>query len=74
MGMAAPRSITTIEELLALPDDGLVHELLDGVHVVTPVPRPAHERPAIADGVLDWSLSVGVAGTIDLPQFFKRVE
>src|SRR5213082_3142668 len=28
-------AVTTIEELLALPDDGLRHELLDGVHVVT---------------------------------------
>ena len=27
VGMPAPRSITTIEELLALPEDGLRHEL-----------------------------------------------
>ena len=27
LGMPAPESITTIEELLALPDDGLRHEL-----------------------------------------------
>jgi Uma2 family endonuclease len=33
----------TIEELLALPDDGLRHELLDGVHVVTPAPMPPHQ-------------------------------
>lgn len=39
-----PGSITTIEELLALPDDGLRHELLDGVHVVTPAPRLLHQR------------------------------
>ncbi len=35
--------VTTIEELLALPDDGLRHELLDGVHVVTPAPEYAHQ-------------------------------
>ncbi len=28
--------VTTIEQLLALPDDGMRHELLEGVHVVTP--------------------------------------
>ena len=35
--------VTTIEELLALPDDGLRHELLDGVHVVTPAPAYRHQ-------------------------------
>lgn len=40
---ATPAPITTIEELLALPDDGLRHELLDGVHVVTPAPRLPHQ-------------------------------
>ena len=36
-------AVTTIEELLALPDDGLRHELLDGLHVVTPAPRLPHQ-------------------------------
>ncbi len=36
-------AVTTIEELLALPDDGLRHELLDGVHVVTPAPAYPHQ-------------------------------
>ena len=44
MGMSATRPITTIEELLALPDDGMRHELLDGVHVVTPSPIKVHQR------------------------------
>ena len=45
MGMPATQPpVTTIEELLALPDDGLRHELLDGVHVVTPAPRYLHQR------------------------------
>ena len=44
--MAMPNrvdQVTTIEQLLALPDDGLRHELLDGVHVVTPAPMPPHQ-------------------------------
>ena len=45
MSMPAPHPpVTTIEELLALPDDGLRHELLDGVHVVTPAPSLLHQR------------------------------
>ena len=45
MGMPASHPpVTTIEDLLALPDDGLRHELLDGVHVVTPAPRYLHQR------------------------------
>ncbi len=44
--MAMPtrlEDVTTVEQLLALPDDGLRHELLDGVHVVTPAPAYAHQ-------------------------------
>ncbi len=180
MGMPVPESITTIEELLALPEDHMRHELLDGVHVVTPAPTRLHQRvlwefndqlgkalrkpsglevlfspadirlgprtlvqpdlfivprdnrewadvpvpflalevlspstasrdrntkrrlyleagveeywivdidarvverwrrgddrPEIVDAVLEWSLSVGVSGSIDLPELFKRVE
>jgi Uma2 family endonuclease len=44
MVMPAPQPVTTIEELLALPDDGLRHELLDGEHVVTPAPALLHQR------------------------------
>ena len=40
---AAGESVTTIDELLALPDDGLRHELLDGVHVVSPAPSYRHQ-------------------------------
>lgn len=44
MGMpAAHPPVTTIAEMLALPHDGLRHELLDGMHVVTPAPRPLHQ-------------------------------
>ncbi len=45
MGMpAAHPDVSTIEELLALPEDGMRHELLDGVHVVTPAPRFRHQH------------------------------
>jgi len=44
MGMPATTDpVTTIDQLLALPDDGLRHELLDGVHVVTPAPQLPHQ-------------------------------
>jgi len=44
MGMpAASPDVTTIAALLALPEDGLRHELLDGVHVVTPAPALFHQ-------------------------------
>ena len=43
MGMPTANLVTTIEELLALPDDGLRHELLDGEHVVTPAPALLHQ-------------------------------
>lgn len=55
MGMPAPLPpITTIDELLALPDDGLRHELLDGMHVVTPAPRPLHQA-AVAELIVELS-------------------
>ena len=45
MGMPATTEapVTTIEALLALPDDGMRHELLDGEHVVTPAPTYGHQ-------------------------------
>lgn len=64
MGMAAAYPpVTTIEDLLALPADGLRHELLDGVHVVTPAPRYLHQR---ALGELEALLRRTLAGRNDL--------
>ena len=34
----------TVDDLLDLPDDGLQYELADGVLLVTPAPRPGHQR------------------------------
>ena len=47
MGMAAWDSISTIDQLLALPEDGLRHELLDGEHIVTPAPNRRHQRAVL---------------------------
>jgi Uma2 family endonuclease len=44
MSMPALRPVTTIDELLALPEDGQRHELLDGVHVVSPAPAYLHQK------------------------------
>ncbi len=44
VGMATRQAtVSTIEVLLALPEDGLRHELLDGEHVVTPAPELPHQ-------------------------------
>ena len=67
MGMPAPHApVTTIEELLALPDDGLRHELLDGVHVVSPAPRPRHQ---LALGQLWSHLLEVIRGRTDVYAF-----
>lgn len=34
----------TVDDLRGLPDDGLQYELADGVLLVTPAPRTAHQR------------------------------
>src|SRR5437667_12842740 len=48
MGMPATRgAITSIEELLALPEDGMRHELLDGVHAVTPAAQYLHQKAVV---------------------------
>jgi Uma2 family endonuclease len=36
----------TYQDLFALPDDGLRHELIDGEHYVSPAPREKHQRVA----------------------------
>jgi len=63
---ASPLPITTIEDLLALPDDGFRHELLDGVHVVTPAPQLLHQR---AVGRLYSHVSEALQGRNDAELF-----
>jgi Uma2 family endonuclease len=43
MGMPALQHEWTVDEVLALPDDGMRHECLDGEHVVTPAPALGHQ-------------------------------
>jgi len=66
MGMPAFEPVTTIDELLALPEDGLQHELLAGNHVVTPSPRPDHQRVVARIGRL---LEDAIAGREDVEVF-----
>ena len=64
MGMpAVTPPITTIEDLLALPEDGLRHEMLDGEHVVTPAPVYAHQRVL---NQLQFALNTALVGRVDL--------
>ena len=44
--MATPSSFDarlTYDDLARMPDDGLRHEIIDGVHYVTPAPVPRHQ-------------------------------
>lgn len=51
MRSAIDRHRMTYQDLLALPDDGLRHELIDGAHFVTPAPASGLVRtPAFAAG------------------------
>lgn len=71
MAMPAPQTVTTIEELLALPDDGMRHELLDGEHVVTPAPSLVHQR---ALRVLYEELREAVARHAQLEAFWSPAD
>ncbi|MGH7676139.1 MAG: Uma2 family endonuclease [Gemmatimonadales bacterium] len=72
MAMAtAQASVTTIEELLALPEDGLRHELLDGEHVVTPAPELPHQDVL---GTLYRLLVDGLRGQDALVAFFSPAD
>ncbi len=46
MARTAHRRLT-YEDLLALPDDGLRHELIDGEHYVTPAPNTKHQAVVV---------------------------
>jgi Uma2 family endonuclease len=48
MSMPLPSATWTAEMVLALPDDGLRHEVVDGEHLVTPAPTLRHQAAARA--------------------------
>ena len=59
----------TVEDLAAIPDDGLQYELADGVLLVSPAPRPRHQR---ATGNLFQVLRAAVPP--DLEVFFAPLD
>jgi Uma2 family endonuclease len=65
MGMPLQAPVTTIPQLLALPEDGMRHELLDGEHVVTPAPSLPHQR-ALARIYDQLRPAVGASEQLDL--------
>jgi Uma2 family endonuclease len=65
MGMPAPQPVTTIEDLLALPEDGLRHELLEGEHVVTPAPSVDHQR-VVARILVTLSRAIGADSRVEV--------
>ena len=46
--LVPPTDTWTVDDLDALPDDGLRHELVDGTLLVTPAPRPLHQRGVLS--------------------------
>lgn len=48
--MASPKKIVkfTYADLLALPEDGKRHEIIDGEHLVSPSPKTNHQRVSAA--------------------------
>jgi Uma2 family endonuclease len=53
----------TVDDLRHLPDDGLQYELADGVLLVTPAPRPRHQRAVLRMAVL---LQAGVPPDLEV--------
>ncbi|WP_162606458.1 Uma2 family endonuclease [Jiangella asiatica] len=51
----------TVADLEALPDDGLRYELVDGILLVSPAPRPIHQEALLELAVL---LRAGVPATM----------
>ena len=55
MGMPQTAEIWTAEQIRALPDDGLRHEVVDGEHLVSPSPRLLHQRAVFLIEVPLWN-------------------
>lgn len=64
-------SVTTIEDLLALPEDGLRHELLDGLHVVTPAPEYLHQSIL---GTVGFVLRKALEGSQELELLYSPAD
>ncbi len=48
MSVSTPAIRWTYDDYCAIPEDRLRHEILDGVHVVTPAPSIAHQRAVLS--------------------------
>lgn len=59
----------TRAEVLALPDDGMRHELIDGELIVTPTPRVRHQDGVMAlhELLSTYALAHGVGRCYNLP-------
>lgn len=66
MDMPVFEPVTTVDEFLALPEDGVRQELLAGSHIVMPAPRPDHQRVVLAIARL---LQDTIAGREDVEVF-----
>jgi Uma2 family endonuclease len=64
--ISGPQKKLTSAELLLLPNDGMRHELIDGVHYVTPSPRIPHQ-------VLVGRIFVAIANFLAVHQNLGRV-
>ncbi len=66
-------SATTVEELLALPDDDFRHELLNGEHLVTPSPSWVHQYAVgrlwqlLSQYVRDQRVGYAIIAPADIP-------
>jgi Uma2 family endonuclease len=69
--MVMPQAVErwTREMVLALPDDGMRHELIDGMHIVSPTPRFLHQRlvQVLAVRVNTFLEPLGIARVMSLP-------
>jgi len=59
----------TREMVLALPDDGMRHELIDGIHIVSPTPRFLHQRvvDVLGEHIRQYLKSDRLAAVMILP-------
>lgn len=59
----------TREMVLALPDDGMRHELIDGLHIVSPTPHFLHQRvvDVLGEQIRQYLKPLRVAAVMILP-------
>lgn len=69
--MVMPRATDdwTVDDLKALPDDGLRYELLDGLLLVSPAPRPRHQ-----DAVREMAFLLHAAKPDHLKVYFAPID